>query len=82
MRVVGGIKREAQKCLARSWGKSTNNIGQAQIILTSQQGGGCYTDTLMTDINSGEYLTYLPPLRYIPTVTIPSNPTIDFGVLI
>lgn len=77
-RVVGGL-REAQ--YMPGLGKSTNNIGQAQIILTSQQGGGCYTDTLMTDINSGEYITYLPPLRYIPTVTIPSNPTIDFGVL-
>lgn len=77
-RVVGGL-REAQ--YIPGLGKSKNNIGTARIILTSQQGNGCFTDTIMTNSATGEYTTYAPPLRYIPTVNIPSNPTVNFGVL-
>ncbi|MGB1017673.1 MAG: LamG-like jellyroll fold domain-containing protein [Chitinophagales bacterium] len=77
-RVAGGLK-EASYILGL--GKSKNNIGQAQIIFNSQLGNGCASDTLLTDFNTGEYITYLPPLRYVPTVTVPSNLTINFGTL-
>ncbi|MFT5072035.1 MAG: hypothetical protein ACI8V8_002009, partial [Chitinophagales bacterium] len=77
-RVVGGLKEESY---IPGLGKSHNNIGTAQIVLKSQQGNGCYTDTIMTNALTGEYTTYLPPLRYIPSVSIPTNQTIDFGVL-
>lgn len=76
-RAVGGLK---QASYIPGLGKSKNNIGTAEIIIKSQQGNGCFTDTVYTD-SSGEYYMYVPPLRYIPTITIPSNPTIDFGVL-
>ena len=76
-RAVGGLK---QASYIPGLGKSKNNIGTAEIIIKSQQGNGCFTDTVYTDA-SGEYYMYVPPLRYIPTITIPSNPTIDFGVL-
>lgn len=77
-RIVGGLK-EAQ--YAHGFGKSKNNIGQGQIILKSQQGNGCFTDTILTNMNTGEFTTYAPPLKYIPSVSVPSNPTINFGVL-
>ncbi|MFT5829272.1 MAG: hypothetical protein ACI9AB_002241, partial [Urechidicola sp.] len=74
----GGLKEASY---VPGLGKSHNNIGTAEVIFTSQQGNGCYTDTILTNALTGEYTTYLPPLRYIPSVSIPSNPTIDFGVL-
>ena len=77
-RVVGGL-REAKKI--SGLGKSKNNIGIAQITLTSQQGNGCSTHNIMTVDTSGEYTVLVPPLKYVPTVSIPSNPTINFGVL-
>ncbi|MEZ4953745.1 MAG: LamG-like jellyroll fold domain-containing protein [Saprospiraceae bacterium] len=77
-RVVGGL-REARKI--PGLGKSKNNIGQAEIILTSQQGNGCATHTVMTVDTSGEYTAYVQPLKYVPTVSIIGNPAIDFGVL-
>lgn len=77
-RVVGGA-REARKI--PGLGKSINNVGKAEITFTSQLGDGCSTTTLLTDDASGEYTVYLPPLIYVPTVGIPSNPGTDFGVL-
>ena len=77
-RVVGGLK-EANYLPMN--GRSENNIGQAQIIFKSQQGNGCYTETLLTDNSTGEYSSYLPPLKYVPTVNVVNNPSIDFGVL-
>jgi hypothetical protein len=76
-RVVGGLK---QASFIPGLGKSKNNIGTAAITLTSQQGNGCFTTTQLTD-TAGEYTIYAPPLRYIPTVLIPLNPTVNFGVL-
>lgn len=77
-RVVGGLK---QASYIPGFGKSKNNIGKAQIILTSQQGNGCFVDTVYTNSTTGEYTVYAPPLRYLPTVKILNNPTVDFGVL-
>ena len=77
-RVVGGL-REASKI--PGLGKSKNNIGIAKIILTSQQGGGCSKDTIITDPLTGEFVTFIPPLKYVPSVQILNNPTINFGVL-
>jgi len=76
-RVVGG-KREKEKKPAL--GLSNNNIGQARIIFKSQLGFGCSTDTVYTDIETGEYEIDLLPLNYvIEDVTILNNPAIDFG---
>jgi len=77
-RVVGGL-REASKI--PGLGRSKNNIGVARVILKSQQLNGCSTDTVFTDAVTGEYSVMLPPLKYVPTVGIPSNPVINFGVL-
>lgn len=77
-RVAGGL-REAQKFPGLGRGK--NNIGVAEIVLTSTQGGGCYKDTIYTNDSTGEYTVSLPPLRFNPTVKIVNNPTINFGVL-
>jgi len=77
-RVVGGL-REANKI--PGLGRSKNNIGQADIVLTSLQGGGCSTHMITTVDTSGEFIVYVPPLKYTPTVHIPSNPSLDFGVL-
>ncbi len=77
-RVVGGL-REGNKI--PGLGTSNNNIGQAEIVLTSTQGGGCSTHMLTTIDTSGEFIVFVPPLKYTPTVNIPSNPSLDFGVL-
>ncbi|MBK8954967.1 MAG: hypothetical protein IPM34_05340 [Saprospiraceae bacterium] len=77
-RVAGGL-REGSKI--PGLGKSKNNIGVAEVILKSQQGNGCSTDTIYTDPATGEYTVWLPPLRYVPSVKIVNNPAINFGVL-
>ncbi|MGB0869345.1 MAG: LamG-like jellyroll fold domain-containing protein [Flavobacteriales bacterium] len=77
-RVAGG-NREKNKLPNLGYG--TNNLGQASIEFESQQGGGCVVKTIATNPNTGEYEVYLPPLKYIPSVSIPKNPTIDFGTL-
>lgn len=77
-RVVGGL-REANKL--PGLGLSKNNIGQARIEFVSQLADGCAGDTVFTDLETGEYSTFLPPLKYTPSVSIVNNPTIDFGVL-
>jgi hypothetical protein len=77
-RVAGGL-REAAKI--PGLGKSTNNIGVAELIFTSQTGGGCSTHVLTTDPVTGEYEAAMPPMIYLPAVRVISNPTIDFGVL-
>jgi hypothetical protein len=77
-RVVGGL-REANK--KPGLGLSKNNIGVAKVQFLSQLGGGCAGDTVFTDPLTGEYVTFLPPLKYVPTVGIENDPTIDFGVL-
>ncbi|MGB1296360.1 MAG: hypothetical protein ACPG6V_12860, partial [Flavobacteriales bacterium] len=86
-RVVGGLRDIAK---LPNLGRGKNNIGVAEIVFKSQQGNGCVNDTIYTDSNTGEYVAYLPPLKYIPTVNISSNPDIqaafntldllDFGV--
>lgn len=77
-RVVGGL-REGNKI--PGLGKSKNNIGQAKITLTSQQGNGCSTHIITTIDSSGEFTALVPPLKYVPAVNIINNPAIDFGVL-
>lgn len=77
-RVVGGT-REGKKI--PGLGKSKNNIGQADITLKSLQGNGCSTHVLTTIDTSGEFVVLVPPLKYVPSVSIINNPTIDFGVL-
>jgi hypothetical protein len=74
-RVVGG-KRGTTK--VPGFNNSKNNIGVAEVIFESQLGGGCYRDTVLTDSLSGEYVIQLPPLKFIPEVSIPSNAGISF----
>ena len=69
-RVVGGT-REGNKI--PGLGKSKNNIGQAEIKLTSQ-GSGCSTHTVTTDAATGEYSVSVPPLKYVPSLTLVSYP--------
>lgn len=78
-RVVGGLREGSKK--VNGLETSNNNIGTAQIRLKAQLGNGCIDTTFTTDATTGEYEVSLPPLKYIPTVTIPSNQTIDFGTL-
>lgn len=76
-RVVGGL-REANKVPAL--GRSRNNIGTAILNFTSLAGNGCATGVVSTDSLSGEYRVQLPPLSYVPSVSIPSSdPPITFG---
>lgn len=77
-RVVGGL-REARKI--PGLGKSKNNIGQAKVSLRSQQGDGCFVQNIITDLVTGEYTMMVPPLKYVPAVSISTNPAIQFGVL-
>ncbi len=72
-KVVGGLCEGNKKPII---GGSKNNIGVADITFTSQQGNGCASAALSTDPVTGEYTVQLPPLKYVPTVFIPSNPTI------
>lgn len=74
-RVVGGL-REAGKVPAM--GRSKNNIGVAKIVFTSQQGNGCSEKAVFTDPITGEYEVMLKPMKYIPSVAVPSNPSIKF----
>ena len=91
-RAVGGILEGNKKI---GFGLSQNNIGKTSITFESEQGSGCYTKTMITDSASGEYVIYLPPLRYIidntkvlvlnnPSVSYPSQSILDltnFGLL-
>lgn len=77
-RVVGGL-REGSK--VPGLGKSKNNIGVAHITLTSQQGNGCSIVNINTDPLTGEFSVKLPPLKYVPAVSITSNASINFGSL-
>ncbi len=82
-RVVGGT-REGNK--VPGLGRSINNIGVARIIYESIAGNGCHKDTVLTDVNTGEYLTELYPLEYRITDVEVINEnqnisTIDFGTL-
>ncbi|MFN5318424.1 MAG: LamG-like jellyroll fold domain-containing protein, partial [Bacteroidia bacterium] len=71
-RAVGG-DREGNKMPTLS----INNIGKTKVIFTSES--GCAGDTLITDNITGEYVTYLPPLKYIISAEVISNPLINFG---
>lgn len=75
-RVVGGL-REASK--VAGLGRSVNNIGRAEVIFTSQD--NCFADTVLTDQATGEYIAFLPPLRYIPKASVIADRgnLIDFG---
>ncbi|MBK6859645.1 MAG: hypothetical protein IPG95_05095 [Saprospiraceae bacterium] len=77
-RVVGGL-REAAKF--PGLGKSKNNIGVSKLIFISQLGSGCRKDTVFTNSSTGEYTLWLPPLKYVVSVTVPSNPLVNFGVI-
>ena len=75
-RVAGG---GIQQNLPSALGRGTNNIGQATIRFTSQQGGGCMDTTVTTDPNTGEYEISLPPMKFIiPNFTITSDNGIGF----
>ncbi len=56
-RVVGG-KIEADKNIG--FGLSKNNIGQATLVFETT----CFQDTVITNINTGEYIIDLFPLEY------------------
>ena len=82
-RMVGGTREGNKK---PGLGRSKNNIGQAQIIFTATAGSGCIVDTVLTDAQTGEYRTVLPPLNYNITELKVLNQnqnitTNDFGVL-
>ena len=77
-RVVGGL-REAAKI--PGLGKSKNNIGVATLNFNSQLGNGCRKETIVTNSTTGEYTLWLPPLKYVVTVGVLSNPLINFGVI-
>ncbi len=74
-RVVGGT-REGNKKLG--FGKSTNNIGQAVLTFTSQN--GCHQLVVLTDA-SGEYQTDLLPFKYNVNISVPGNLGLSFGTL-
>lgn len=75
-RVAGGGVQEA---LPPGLGRGTNNIGRATIRFVSQQGGGCFDTTVTTDVNTGEYEIYLPPIKYqVPNFYVTSNNAIGF----
>ena len=75
-RVVGGSV-EAEKDLG--FNKSTNNIGRASIIYTSLN--SCFSKADTTNVNSGEYLSTLPPLPFTVATQLINNPSISFGSL-
>lgn len=75
-RVAGG-RREQLK--PPGLGLSKNNIGIARIVFKSLQGNGCSIDTVYTDSLTGEYVCYLPPLRYVPTIKVLNNLGIVFS---
>jgi len=77
-RVVGGLREKSKKI---GFHQSKNNIGQARVILKSQLLDGCATDTAFTNSQSGEYRLAVPPLKYIPNVSIDKNPT-SFGTAV
>lgn len=77
-RVAGGL-RESNKL--PNLGRGKNNIGKASITFTSQAGGGCVTQTVLTVDTTGEYEVLLPPMKYVPTVSVLSNPGVSFGTL-
>jgi hypothetical protein len=73
-RAVGG-NREGNKTPAL--GLSKNNIGVTEVVFRSQS--GCAGDTLLTDSQTGEYVTYLPPLKYTTSAKVVNDITVDFG---
>lgn len=76
-RVAGG---SIQRSLPVGLGRGKNNIGQANIPFKAQQGNGCLVESVLTDINTGEYSISLPPLRYeVPNFNIISNQAIQFN---
>ncbi|BDD04238.1 LamG-like jellyroll fold domain-containing protein [Aureibacter tunicatorum] len=78
-RVVGGT-REGNKLA--NLGRSTNNIGQAEITFKSQQNNGCSINKVVTDSNTGEYEVLLPPMNYIVEgLSVINDPSIKFGTL-
>ncbi|NEN24299.1 hypothetical protein G3O08_12370 [Cryomorpha ignava] len=78
-RVVGGL-REGNKI--PGFGKSTNNIGLAQLTFLSESGPACAGDTIVTSAETGEYIMHLPPLRYTQDVEVlNTSEIVDFGVL-
>ncbi|MGB0868992.1 MAG: LamG-like jellyroll fold domain-containing protein [Flavobacteriales bacterium] len=76
-RVVGGTREQAKK---PGFGKSKNNIGQAQVVFKSQLGNGCFIDTVLTDPLTGEYKLNVPPLKFIPDVSVNSNVNVKLGL--
>ena len=79
-RVVGRVAGGGiQESLPNDLGRGKNNIGQATIRFTSQQGGGCMDTTVTTDPNTGEYAISLPPMNFtVPNFSISSNNGIAF----
>ncbi|MGB1217505.1 MAG: hypothetical protein ACPG5P_06500, partial [Saprospiraceae bacterium] len=76
-RVVGGSQQGGKTA---GLGRSVNNIGQAHLNFSSMN--GCVDYPVDTDPATGEYVAYLPPLRYaVDTVVIPSNLAIGFGTI-
>ncbi len=63
-RVVGGTTEADKKA---GMELAVNNIGKARLKFTSEAGAGCYTTTVDTDSQTGEYTIELPPLRFVVT---------------
>lgn len=79
-KVVGGTTEAAQPS---GFGRNKNNIGVATLIFD----GGCFVDTITTNLLTGEYTANVFPLEYVvsgganvldPEQFIASNPDVKF----
>jgi hypothetical protein len=69
-RVVGGTHEAAKAMIL---GKSVNNLGKTVIVFHTQS--GCWSDTVITNAATGEYVANLLPMMYtLDNLKIPSNP--------
>ncbi len=66
-RVVGGDIQGDKKPIIEP---SKNNVGVTDITFDY---GGCFTKTVSTDPITGQYTIQLPPLKYNPSLSIPTN---------
>lgn len=73
-RVVGGT---VQGDKAIGMGLSKNNVGVASFDFVSATGPGCSSYHVTTDSLSGEYIVYLPPMKYnVRNFEVPKNPVV------
>ncbi len=73
-RVAGGLEQENSSHVP---GYGKNNVGQATLFFETQN--GCFSKSVTTDANTGQFVIALPPMKYvIPDFFVASNPTIRF----